>query len=91
MEHIKYETFIKLLQSSNWKLFSNANSSYKMFIKKFLELYNVSFSLQRIYIKNKRKNKPWMTNDILKLSKKKCRMYKLYMKNKTDYRKEVYI
>ena len=65
-------TFLHLRYSTKWYLSSDVNSSYDSFVFKFTKLYNLCFPVKLVCLKYKRKNKPWITNEIIKLSKKKC-------------------
>ena len=51
-------------------------------LKNFLGLYNDAFSKQKIKIKRKSFISLWMTNDLVKSSKKKQRSYKKILKNR---------
>ena len=83
--------FLQSLESTEWKLESdNPNNNYNNFIELFLDKYNNSFPLISTYHKRRIKDNPWCTKDIRKLIKKKCKMYKLYIKNPTSYRKNLY-
>ena len=83
--------FANLLELQEWQLNDNdADKSYDNFLEHFLDIYNTCFPIEVITFKNKRKDKPWFTNDIRKMCKKKNRLYKLYLKNPTIYRKNVY-
>ena len=83
--------FMRLLELQQWQLSENsADKSYNDFLCDFINIYESCFPIESICYKYKRKDKPWFTNDIRKLSKKKNRLYKLYVKNPTVYRKKVY-
>ena len=70
---------------------SNPNESYDIFIESLLNVYNECFPFKVLNMTNRnRKYKPWITREIRKLCKKKCKMYKKYVKNPTEYRKSVY-
>ena len=54
-------------------------------------MYNNFFPLKELHNdKNIKPKKPWVTWDILKLIKKKNRLYKLYLKNPSESRKNKY-
>ena len=83
--------FIDSLSTVDWCLSLNEpNSCYNSFLEQLLILYEHSFPLKRILIKEKRKDKPWITQEIRDLIKKKSRLYKLYLKNPTEYRKNAH-
>ena len=82
--------FLRSLQLVHWSCHNNnPNVNYVQFLDKFLHLYNLCFPLKCLK-KTPKKNKPWINYEIRQLSKKKCRLYRLYLRNPTPYRKEVY-
>ena len=63
-----------LLSIVNWKHVRNENSpsnTYDEFLRNYLSLYNEAFPKQKIKIKRKSFNSPWMTKGLIKSSKKK--------------------
>ena len=76
--------FANLIQMSQWSLDQyDVNTNYNDFIDKFINLYDICFPIKSICNKYKRRDKPWFSNEIRKMSNKKCRMYKMYIKNPT--------
>ena len=72
--------FKTLLSIVDWKHMLNKNSSnnaYNKFLRILLGLYNEAFPKQKIKIKRKSCNSPWMTKGLVK-SKKKQRFYEKY-------------
>lgn len=69
---------------------NNPDNSYNKFIELFIIKYNKSFPVKSKCNKRRINDHPWCTKEIRKLIKKKCKMYKLYIKNPTAYRKDVY-
>ena len=83
--------FLRSLESFEWSLDKDSpNNSYNNFFKIFFDRYNESFPLKSKCNKSKQNDNPWCTREICKLIKKKCRLYKRFVKNPTSYRKEVY-
>ena len=77
--------FKTLLSIVDWKHVLNENSTnnaYNEFLRIFLGLYNEAFPKQKIKIKRKSFNSPWMTKGLVKSSKKKQRLYEKFLKNK---------
>ena len=58
------------------------NNAYNKFLRIFLGLYNDTFPKQKIKIKGKSFNSPWMTKGLVKSSKKKLRLYEKFFKNR---------
>ena len=61
---------------------NSPNNAYNEFLRIFLGLYNEAFPKQKIKIKRKSFNSPWMTKGLVKSSKKKQRLYEKYLKNR---------
>ena len=59
-----------------------SNNAYNEFLRIFLGLYNEAFPKQKIKIKQKSFNSPWMTKGLVKSSKKKQRLYENFLKNR---------
>ena len=65
--------FKNLLSIVDWKHTLNENSpdnAYNEFLRTFLGLYNEAFPKQKIKIKRKIFNSPWMTKGLVKSSKR---------------------
>ena len=76
--------FKTLVSIVDWKNVLNENSpnnAYNKFLRIFLGLYNEAFPKQKIKIKQKIFNSPWMTKGLVKSSKKKQRLYENLLKN----------
>ena len=61
-----------------------SNNAYNEFLRIFLGLYNEAFPKQKIKIKQKSFNSPWMTKGLVKSSKKKQRLYEKCLKNRNS-------
>ena len=62
------------LYETNWKdieTFTDPNEAYKAFLEKFLILYDKYFLKQKIKVKTKDLQSPWVTKGIKKIVKKK--------------------
>ena len=73
------------LYETNWKdieTFTDPNETYKAFLEKFLILYDKYFPKQKIKVKTKDLQSPWVTKGIQKSSKKKQRLYQKFLKNR---------
>ena len=76
--------FKNLLSIFDWTHVRNenfSNNAYNEFLRIFLGLYNEAFPKQKIKIKQKSFNSPWMTKGLVKSSKKKQRLYEKFLKN----------
>ena len=58
------------------------NNAYNKFLRIFLGLYNDTFPKQKIKIKRKSFNSPWMTKGLVKSSKKKQKLCEKFLKNR---------
>ena len=77
-----FKTFVSIV---DWKHVVNENSpnnAYNEFLRIFLGLYNDAFPKQKIKIKRKSFNSPWITKGLVKSSKKKQRLYENFLKNR---------
>ena len=73
------------LYGTNWKdieTFTDPNEAYKAFLETFLILYDKYFPKQKIKVKTKDLQSPWVTKGIKKSSKKKQRLYQKFLKNR---------
>ena len=77
----KFSTFTDKLIEINWNAFitdTDFNISYNKFQSKISELYCQSFPLHTKYISENRCNKPWITNNLIQLTKSKSEFSNLY-------------
>ena len=72
-----YETNCKDIET-----FTDPNEAYKAFLEKFLILYDKYFPKQKIKVKTKDLQIPWVTKGIKKSSKKKQGLYQKFLKNR---------
>lgn len=78
--------FYKTLSASNWELVTNNDSpehSYNVFIEIFSRAYNKVFPKKECILKPKTLKSPWMTESLLKSSKRKQKLYEKFLKKKT--------
>ena len=69
---VKY--FRSILDSVDWNLItqtSTRDSSYNIFLDKFIKLYDIAFPERKVEIKQKNLTSPWITRGLKKSSKKK--------------------
>ena len=73
---------LKLFETSchSLKNIADANELYHKFLKIFSSLYEKYFSLTKVKLKPKRKKYPWITNEIVRLSKRKQKVYEVFFK-----------
>ena len=70
--------FCQKLHETNWaeiETSRNPNVCYKIFLKKFMSLYDEYFPIKIIKLKTKDIQSPWITTGIKKSSKHKQRLY----------------
>ena len=70
--------FRLILSEIDWNLVlqsTNPNDAYEIFLKTFLEKYEKVFPKMETKIKTKTMLSPWMTQGLLKSSKRKKRLY----------------
>ena len=76
--------FGQFLKDYQWNLnVGDANIMYDDFESKFVSLYDTHFPLESKTFKKKRINKPWFTNELRKLSRKKEKLYNKFIKHPT--------
>ena len=61
----------------------NPSEYYKLFLKKFLTIYENIFPRKKIKLKVKDIQSPWITNEIKKSSKRKQRLYEKFLKTRS--------
>ena len=86
---IKY--FKSILNSVDWNLItqtSTPDSSYNIFLDKFIKLYGKAFPERKVEIKRKNLTSPWITRGLKKFSKRKERLYDKYLKRRNDKNKK---
>ena len=82
---IKY--FKSILNSVDWDLITQTtapDSSYNIFLDKFIKLYEIAFPERKVEIKQKNLTSPWITRGLKKSSKKKQRLYDKLLKRRND-------
>lgn len=89
--------FKDLLRENDWSPIyklceeNEPNLSYDLFMEKFKDIYNEAFPIR--YQKATKKNtyyQPWMTQGLLKSSRKKEKLYLKYIKNPTTENKLIF-
>ncbi|XP_065658504.1 uncharacterized protein LOC136083020 [Hydra vulgaris] len=66
----------------------DVNNAYDLFLNQFCKLYDKAFPEKKITVKTKTVLTPWMSNGLLKSSKRKQKLYDKYLKKKT-YKNEM--
>ena len=86
--------FLAELATQSWDHIldeTNVNIAYEVFIDGFTKLYNVHFpSYQISKSKKKKKRHPWITNGILTSIKHKNKLYRKFLRDRTDYNKHIF-
>ena len=76
------DTFALLLSNVHLHILEDDfNITYDSYISKVIESYNISFPIKTKNIKV-RQPAPWMTPKLKQCVKKKCKLYKLYMRGR---------
>ena len=78
--------FKQALFETSWDSVKNLkqpNEACNKFLEIFNELYEEYFPVRKIKIKPKRALSPWITNDIAKSSKRKQKLYKNFLKQRS--------
>ena len=71
---------------------ANVNVDYTIFLNKFDDLYNECVPLRKCNNKRKRNPRlPWITNGILKSINTKNKLYKEFLQNPTDFRRQKFV
>ena len=81
----KIEAFLQNLYQYDWdtiKTHQDANEAYNNFILSFCTIYDNFFPVNKMKIKTKDLESPWMIKGIKKSSKKKQSLYSKLKKNK---------
>ena len=63
--------------------YDDPNTSYKIFLSKYTEIYNSNFHLRKVKISASSISKPWLSKGLLKSVKMKNRLFKKYLSNPT--------
>ena len=61
---------------------NSPSNAYNEFLRNFFGLHNEAFLKKKIKIKRKGFNSPWITESLVKSSKKKQRLYEKFLNNK---------
>ena len=81
------ERFNQALYKTDWleiETCNNPSERYKLFLKKFLSIYENIFPREKIKLKVKDIQSPWITNGIKKFSKRKQRLYDKFLKTRSQ-------
>ena len=79
------EMFLQKLHETDWEEIEtsrNPNVCYKIFLKKFMSLYDEYFPIKMIKLKTKEILSPWITTGINKSSKRKQQLYEKFLKSR---------
>ena len=89
----KIEAFLQNLYQYDWdtiKTHQDANEAYNNFISTFCTIYDTFFPMNKMKIKTKDLESPWITKGIKKSSKKKQRLYSKFLKKRNEKTKKEY-
>ena len=90
-DSIKY--FKSILNSVDWNLItqtSTPDSSYNIFLHKFVKLSDIAFPEQKTEIEQKNLSSPWITRGLKKSSKRKQYLHKKLLKGRNDKNVKAY-
>ena len=79
--------FKEQLGSINWSEldgYHDPQNSYKSFLSKFTDIYNICFPLKKTKVKHHLIGKPWLSKRLLKSIKRKNKLYKQYLYKPTS-------
>ncbi|XP_065665545.1 uncharacterized protein LOC136086971 [Hydra vulgaris] len=85
----KFQNLLK--DNVDWNLVlqsHDVNNAYDLFLNQFCKQYDKAFPEKKITVKTKTVLTPWMSNGLLKSSKRKQKLYDKYLK-KTTYKNEM--
>ena len=68
---------------------TDVNTTYTKFMDNITHAYDNSFRLKKVKIKNENKN-PWFSCDMQTISKKKLKVYELFLSNRSSINRERY-
>ena len=89
-ENMKH--FCSELKKVKWERLNyirGANDRYNYFFKLYKDTYDKCFPVKLVKTKNK-VDKPWVTKEVIKLSKRKHILYRKYLRNSTTLREMAY-
>ena len=72
------------------KTIQDPNEAYKSFLLVFGNLYEIAFPKIKIKVNSKNQLSPWITQGIIKSSKRKQKLYEQFLKNRISANKENY-
>ena len=85
--------FKEILLEVDWgflKTIQDPNEAYKSFLLVFGNLYEIAFPKIKIKVNSKNQLSPWITQGIIKSSKRKRKLYEKFWKNRNSANKENY-
>ena len=88
-----YKQFNNDLNSLNWdNLYHerNVNSAYDLFITSIKNLFEKNFPLKPVKVRYKTNPKPWLTKGLLKCCRRKNKLYKRFIKEKSVANEQKY-
>ena len=72
------------LKNSNWAVisgFEDPSEAYRVFVDKYISVYNKCFPLKRVKAIKLNLQKPWLSKGLVKSVRKKNALYKRYLNN----------
>ena len=85
--------FKTIFNSTGWDFLTQTlskNDSYKIFLERFIKVYDQAFPERKIEIKQKNLSSPWISKGLRKSSKRKQRLYEKILKQSSDKNYETY-
>ena len=77
-----FKTLLSIIDCKHVLNENSPNNAYNEFLRIFWGVHNEAFPKEKIKIKRKSFNSPWMTKGLVKSSKKKQRLYEKLLKNR---------
>ena len=81
------------LENSNWAVISgleDPSEAYRVFVDKYISIYNKCFPLKRVKAMKLNLQKPWLSKGLLKSVRKKNALYKCYLNNPIPENEHIY-
>ena len=85
-----FQDILSEVDCGNLYSISNPNDANEHFLKVFSGIYDLAFPLKNFSVKRKTLQNPWMTKGLLKLSKRKQKLYEKFVKKRSPRNENIY-
>ena len=76
--------FMESLKQDQWESVLLSDDAYANFINTFNTLYNLYCPAKKVKIKDTCRKKPWLSNGLKNACRKKNRLYRLFLRDRTE-------